>query len=127
MAARFRLQSLLTFLALGTLTACAQQAVTQNNTPAYAPNISEQALKGATANVLTADFGPPMLLREDGPAQVWLYQTPICNLDVFLYKDAAGIPRVKALVLSDGANVQDCLLGLTQSTTTAALEHNAAS
>ena len=127
MAAQFCLRSLLALLTLGTLTACAQQAVTENNTPAYAPNMSEQALKGATADILTADFGPPMLLREDGPAQVWLYQTPICNLDVFLYKDAFGIPRVNALVISDGANVQDCLLGLTQSTTTTALEHNAAS
>lgn len=127
MAAQFCLRSLLTFLALGTLTACAQQAVTQNNNPAYAANISEQALRGATPDVLTADFGPPMLLREDGPAQVWLYQTPTCNLDVFLYKDASGVPRVKALAINDGANVQNCLLGLTQSITTAALEHNAAS
>ena len=104
---------------LGLLTGCATQmpvSATQS--------ISQQALTGATAQMLNADFGPPLLRRVDGPAQVWLYQTPTCNLDIFLYPDPNGNPRVRAVLADDGANPQSCMQNLTRSTMSAALEHN---
>lgn len=106
---------------LGGLTACASQTVI------YTPDLASTPLKGATAQVLMADFGPPLLQRTDGPAQVWLYQTATCDLDVFLYRDASGTPRVTTILPDNGADLHNCLLGLTQPTTAAALERNPAS
>lgn len=109
-------------LGLGGLSACASQ------TAGYNPsNLAETPLKGATTQVLMADFGPPLLRRTDGPAQVWLYQTATCDLDVFLYRDAFGTPRVTAILPDNGADLHNCLLGLMQPTTAAALERGAAS
>lgn len=107
---------------LGFLTGCA------NQTPLPATqSISQQALTGATTQMLNADFGQPLLRRTDGPVQVWLYQTPTCNLDVFLYPDANGNPRVRQVLADDGANPQSCMQSLTRNTMSAALEHNPAS
>lgn len=122
MARVLSLQFVLVATTLGLLTGCATQ------TPTTATqSISQQALTGATAQMVDADFGPPLLRRVDGPAQVWLYQTPRCNLDVFLYPDANGNPRVRAVLADDGANPQSCMQSLTRSTMSAALEHIPAS
>ena len=123
MAKRFCLRFFLISLGLGCLSACADQSAVHT----YVPNFSEQALKGATPQILNADFGPPMVRRTDGPAQVWLYQTATCNLDVFLYQDASGTPRVTSVLPDGGGSLHNCLRGLGQSTTAVALEHNAAS
>lgn len=123
MAKRICLRFFLISLGLGSLGACANQTLAQT----YAPSFSEQALKGATPQILDADFGPPLMRRTDGPAQVWLYQTPTCNLDVFLYQDASGTPRVTSVLPDGGGSVHSCLRGLGQPTTAAALERNAAS
>ena len=38
-------------------------------------------------------LGPPGLLREEPPAEVWLYQGTGCALHVFLYPERAGAPH----------------------------------
>lgn len=52
------------------------------------------SLVGTTAAALRADLGKPMLRRIDGPAEVWLYNSPICRLDVIFYPGTAGQPIV---------------------------------
>jgi len=42
---------------------------------------------------LEALLGPPGLLREEPPAEVWLYQGTGCALQVFLYPERAGAPH----------------------------------
>lgn len=117
----FSLRFFLALLGTGLLSACASQP------PIYTADTSGQNLEGATPQILNAVFGPPRLRHNDGPAQVWLYQTPRCDLDVFLYRDARGTPRVTAMVPDNGANLHSCLMGLEQPVTAAALERNAAS
>ncbi|SHF07415.1 hypothetical protein SAMN02746095_02023 [Acidocella aminolytica 101 = DSM 11237] len=120
--AYFRISSCLAGMAL--LSACA--APGSQDSIASLP-VSEQALKGSTPQVLAADFGPPMLRRVDGPAQVWLYHSPVCGLNVFLYPDSHGVPRVAAVVPDNGANPQSCMQSLARPTTAAALERSASS
>lgn len=107
---------------LGLLAACAGPGTASTDR-----FLSQQALHGATPQILATDFGPPMLRRIDGPDEVWLYQTPACTLDVFLYPDNTGKLRVGAVLPDDGANPQRCLQSLTHVTTAASLERNAAS
>ncbi len=38
-------------------------------------------------------LGPPGLLREEAPGEVWLYQGTGCALHVFLYPERAGAPH----------------------------------
>jgi hypothetical protein len=88
---------------------------------------SAQALMGSTPQVLNADFGPPALRRVDGTAQVWVYQSAVCGLQVFLYPDATGNPRVAAAV-PDNGNSNSCVQSFTRgSLTAAALERPASS
>ncbi len=77
------------------------------------------ALSGATPAVINADFGPPTLLRVDGPAQVWLYHSASCGMDLFLYPDATGTPRVTSVV-PDGTDPQACVESFQRAPTTAA-------
>lgn len=111
----------LVLLGCGLLSACADQTATST------PDVSEQILQGDTPQILSADFGPPLVRRVDGPAQVWLYQTANCDLDIFLYQDSYGVFRVKTILPDNGADLHACLRGLIQPTTAAALEHSAAS
>jgi hypothetical protein len=87
---------------------------------------SAQALMGSTPQVLNADFGAPLLLRTDGQAQVWVYQSPVCGLQVFLYPDAAGVPRVAAAV-PQNSDPASCMRSLAHNVTDAALERPASS
>ena len=88
---------------------------------------SAQGLVGSTPQVLNADFGQPSLRRVDGSAQVWLYHSPVCGLNVFLYPDSSGIPRVAAAVPDNGDPVR-CMQSLAaHGLTAAALERPAAS
>ncbi len=86
-----------------------------------APNVTPQGLLGSTPQVLSAEFGTPVLRRVDGPAQVWLYHSAICGLNVFLYPDANGTPRVAAAV-PDNDDASACMQSLTHGLTSAALE-----
>lgn len=88
---------------------------------------SAQGLVGSTPQVLNADFGQPALRRVDGSAQVWLYHSPVCGLNVFLYPDSSGVPRVAAAVPDNGDPVS-CMQSLAaHGLTAAALERPAAS
>jgi hypothetical protein len=120
--------SVLRFLALGfglaALAGCATPSsitASQSAIPA-----STQALTGATAQVLNADFGAPLLLRTDGQAQVWVYQSSICGLQVFLYPDSSGTPRVAAAI-PDNGDASACMKSFAHTLTDAALERPAAS
>lgn len=126
MAKRVSLQFLTCLGAFGLLSAC---AVPGPQTDAFAPSlpVSEQALKGSTPQILNADFGQPMLRRTDGPAQVWLYHSTSCGMNVFLYPDSHGVPRVAAVVPDNGVDPQSCMQSLARPTTAAALERNASS
>lgn len=71
---------------------------------------------GATSAKIQAEFGRPLLLRRDGPAQVWLYRSETCTVDLILYPDPhTGVQRVAvANVLPLGAPhpASECLAGL---------------
>jgi hypothetical protein len=79
-------------------------------------------LVGATPASLTASFGAPMIRRVDGPAEVWLYHSPVCGLNLILYRDTAGTPRV-ADAVPDNGNAAACVSSLQQRGTTVAMEH----
>ncbi len=78
-------------------------------------------LVGATPSVLDQAFGQPVLLRVDGPAQVWLYHSSVCGLNLILYPDSAGTPRV-AEAVPDNGNTTQCVASFRRSLTDAALE-----
>ena len=66
---------------------------------------------------LEALLGPPGLLREEPPAEVWLYQGTGCALHVFLYPERDGAPhRVTYYEVRGGgggsAAERRCLRGL---------------
>lgn len=112
--------------ALALLSACAPPDLQTDSLETSAP-ASEQALKGSSPQMLAADFGAPMLRRVDGPAQVWLYHSASCGMNVFLYPDAHGVPRVAAVVPDAGDDPQSCMQSFEKPTTAAALERNASS
>ena len=72
------------------------------------------ALDGAALEAL---LGPPGLLREEPPAEVWLYRGAGCALHVFLYPERAGAPhRVTYYEVRGGSSgtaaERRCLRGL---------------
>ncbi len=88
--------------------------------------MSAAMLVGATPAVLNAQFGAPALLRVDGTAQVWLYHSPVCGLDLILYPDSSGMPRV-ADAVPDNGDASRCVASFHRSLTDAALERSPAS
>jgi hypothetical protein len=103
------------------LAGCAQ---TPDSAQSASPAVSElntQSLLGATPATLDAEFGQPDLRRVDGTAQVWLYQSSVCGLNLILYPDSSGTPRVAAAVQNDG-NAPSCMSSLQHGVTDAALE-----
>ncbi|MDE8347804.1 MAG: hypothetical protein POH28_16765, partial [Acidocella sp.] len=91
--------------------------------PAICMMSDPQNLVGDTPANLSAQFGHPALLRIDGPAQVWLYHSPVCGLDLILYPDRFGTPRVAAAV-PNNADPDRCVRSLQHNLTDAALEHD---
>jgi hypothetical protein len=72
-----------------------------------------QGLVGATPQSLSAAFGHPAILRVEGTAQVWLYHESGCGLNLVLYPDAAGTPRVAMAAPTDaGGNAAACSAAL---------------
>lgn len=51
-----------------------------------APERAAQLL-GQSPEAVRRWLGEPRLRRIEGPAQIWLYQTPFCHLDVVLDRD----------------------------------------
>ena len=74
---------------------------------------SDQSLMGATPQALSSEFGQPAILRVDGTAQVWLYHQGACGLNLVLYPDSGGTPRVAlAAPTHDGADMATCSAAL---------------
>jgi hypothetical protein len=100
-------------------------AVTQTQSAELEP-LNDTGLLGATPATLSSAFGPPELRRVDGNAQVWLYHSPICGLDLILYPDHRGMPRVAMAVPNNGDPVS-CTASLRREVTDAALGHASSS
>lgn len=80
-----------------------------------------QGLVGATPQYLSAAFGQPAILRVDGTAQVWLYHAGDCGLNLILYPDSAGTPRVAmAAPTDDGSDINACSAALARAHVAAA-------
>src|SRR5260221_5762501 len=47
-------------------------------------------LIGLERGDVEARLGPPALRRRDAPAEIWQYRSPLCVLDLFLYRDGAA-------------------------------------
>ena len=52
-------------------------------------SIDTQKLIGLNGAQLTRQLGPPRLIRRDGPAEVWLYQSGACTVHFYLYVPTA--------------------------------------
>jgi hypothetical protein len=122
---RYFVSLALPFLAFGSLIGCAPSGQTADSSLTFeqAP-IDASGLVGATPQVLNAEFGQPSLRRVDGPAQVWLYHSAACGLNLILYPDSSGIPRVAmAAPTADSADPASCTTALQHAHVDAALEH----
>ncbi|OYV33425.1 MAG: hypothetical protein B7Z81_11400 [Acidocella sp. 20-61-6] len=113
-------------IGLAGLAGCAAPSAETGQALAFAPVLSAQSLVGATPALLSAEFGKPALRRVDGAAQVWLYHSPVCGLNLILYPDRSGTPRV-ADAVPDNGDAASCAASLQHSTTAVALEHPASS
>ncbi|MGC9269252.1 hypothetical protein [Acidiphilium sp.] len=72
-------------------------------------------LVGTTDTRLRADLGRPALQRVDGSAQVWLYDSPVCRLNVILYPGPGGVPQVSAAMpMPHGVSATSCVASLEQ-------------
>ena len=94
----------ITLLSFSSVAGCA--GIAQNVATTTTGNLASTSvspLVGSTPAVLNAEFGQPALLRIDGTAQVWLYHTTACGLNLILYPDASGIPRVTIASTTDGS------------------------
>jgi hypothetical protein len=102
-------------MALAALAGCGVPQTAANlqySTAGFAP---AQPLIGSTPTTLSAEFGQPALLRVDGTAQVWLYHSSSCGLNLILYPDASGTPRVAAVSAAGGETAPaDCTASLQQ-------------
>ncbi len=87
-----------------------------------------EGLVGSTPQILSAEFGKPALLRVDGTAQVWLYHTAGCGLNLILYPDSSGTPRVAMVTpTADTSLPAQCTASLQRAHVDAGLEHQTAS
>ncbi|WP_421989173.1 hypothetical protein [Roseococcus sp.] len=84
--------------------------------PVPAPR-EASTLLGASPDTVRSALGEPLLRREEGPAEVWLYTGGGCQLDIVMYPSEAG-PRV--------AHVQARAGGLAQRTEASCLRDLAA-
>jgi hypothetical protein len=117
-----RLGAKLGVAALAGLTGCAVPAPQVSEVAPIAPPVANPVnLVGSTPQILSAEFGQPAILRVDGPAQVWLYHSPVCGLNLILYPDASGTPRVADAVPENASEAQ-CVASLRRGQTDAALE-----
>ncbi len=108
------------------LAGCTRMQMQSGGLAASLGQLDAGQMVGATPATLSSAFGPPALRRVDGNAQVWLYHSPVCGLNLILYPDRSGTPRVAEAVPDNGDPVA-CAASLQRSLTDAALEHPAAS
>jgi hypothetical protein len=104
------------FLLLALLAGCAAPGARGGGRGATQDSVDR--LVGASPTALQALFGPPLLLRRDGPAEVWLYRSSACAIDLILYPDpSTGAPRVAtadARPLGTPLSDADCLASLSR-------------
>ncbi|MDE8344475.1 MAG: hypothetical protein POG24_11730, partial [Acidocella sp.] len=112
--ARIYVSVAMPILALAGLVGCAPvPAQTSDNASFIQAPSDPQALVGATPAVLNAEFGQPALRRVDGSAQVWLYHSTACGLNLVLYPDASGTPRVAMVEpTADSGTASGCTTAL---------------
>ncbi len=119
---RLLTSSALQLLVVGSLAGC----VAPDLSGAGAQNFiqssgSTRGLVGATPQYLNAAFGQPAILRVDGAAQVWLYHNGGCGLNLILYPDQSGTPRVTmAAPTDDGSDMASCSAALARAHVAAA-------
>lgn len=115
-------------LALAALSGCASPLTSPQAASPAPPTLpaTPSQLVGATPDLLNSVFGAPALRRMDGSAQVWLYHSPVCGLNLILYPDSLGTPRV-AMAVPDNTDPAACITSLQRSETDAALERLPAS
>lgn len=100
------------------LAGCAATSPKQTRATAMqaAQNKGTDGLLGATSATLRSELGQPALVRHDGPAEVWLYRSPACTVDIILYTDGstggARVASVDARPLLAGAVGEGCLAGM---------------
>lgn len=127
MTKRTSFRQMVTVLAALCLAACAQSPSETAQNVAAIPLLNAQNLVGSTPAALDAAFGQPTLRRVDGAAQVWLYHSAVCGLNLILYPDPSGTPRV-ATAVPDNGDATSCTESLQRAGLTAAsLEPPAAS
>ncbi len=82
----------LAFLSIvaGLLAGCATQAPAPSANKVALATPSPVHLIGATSALLRASLIPPVLRRLDGSAEVLLYNSQTCRLEVVLYPGAGG-------------------------------------
>jgi hypothetical protein len=96
-------------LALSVAGCAAPGQVAQNGPTFIEMPLNQSGLVGATPQLLNAAFGKPAILRVEGTAQVWLYHDAGCGLNLVLYPDNAGTPRVAmAAPTGDGGDPAAC-------------------
>ncbi len=98
----------------GLLAGCAAPSQQDaSSAPSLIQTATDTNLVGATPQILSTEFGQPAILRVDGTAQVWLYHAAGCGLNLVLYPDSAGTPRVAmAAPTDDGADTSTCSAAL---------------
>ena len=73
--------------------------------------IDTKKLIGLSGAQLTYQLGPPRLIRRDGPAEVWLYQSGGCTVHFYLYVPASEKGAVVEYAdhgASDSSTLQSC-------------------
>ncbi len=61
-----------------------------NAAPGGRRELDGALLNGLDVPGVEAILGPPTLRRIDPPAQVWLYERPLCFVDLFLFDEGRG-------------------------------------
>ncbi len=59
--------------------------------PVRPPIKDVRELIGLERHEVQARLGDPALLRRDAPAEIWQYRSPLCVLDLFLYRDGPAM------------------------------------
>jgi hypothetical protein len=87
---RGRMRLALLPLAAGWLAGCATQSPRLSDTKTSPAAPSPVHLIGATPALLRASLIPPVLRRKDGAAEVLVYNSQTCRLEIVLYPGAGG-------------------------------------
>jgi hypothetical protein len=100
----------------GGLLPAAPQPAPRPRTPATRPRPSDEApgtrpantaqLLGAAPEMLRRWLGEPALRRPEGGAEIWLYASQDCALDLVLYREAGALRVAHAAARANGAAAQ---------------------